>query len=294
MSDHGHSSTSVASPPSEARSARPRGLVICGTVALVVGAFLPWARIPGGSLSYLHITSWSGLLVSEQLGHVVSILLLVGAATIVANRADGWLAGGILYAGGWLLLLAWAAGVIPVWWSGLGDAIPSGVVMPLGALLLGMAGRRIHRAVPEPAEIRPFDPAVATRPGLASLLLLSGLALAVAFIVPSSGVGFAAVDPRHLLDLNTQTLWSTIELVIALRLILHASRAANEGQTSPFLAGAMLWMGTTFAVGPIGLSLWLVRHHIGIPATFFFAVIAGIVLLIAVRPLAQPTRRRGA
>jgi hypothetical protein len=275
------------------RTRSPSGLAILGAVALAVGASLPYAKVPrsGQSLRFLYLTNWGG---PEHLGHLVSVLLLIGAALVVATRADAWFAGGVLYAGGWLLLFGWAAGVIPFWWSGVADALPTGVLMPFGSLLLGVAGSRVHRAMPEPEEIRAFDPRVTTHPGVASLLLIAGLALAVAFSVPSLGVGFAAVDPRHLFDLNSQTPWSTIELVIAFRLILQAARASNEGRTSPFLAGAMLRMGIMFTVGPIGLTIWLARNHIGIPASVAFAVVSGLLLLISVRPLAQPTRLSGA
>jgi hypothetical protein len=68
----------------------------------------------------------------------------------------------------------------------------------------------------------------------------------------------------------------------------------NVARPSPFLAGALLWMGVAYCVGAVGISVFLSANSLGISAAMVLAGASGLLMLVSVRAVSQPTRRSGA
>jgi hypothetical protein len=260
-----------------------------GATFLVVGAFLPYVKLAHGvTLSFVHVPAGWSAAAWGQVGRISSILLLLVAALAVSRHRGDAFWGGVLFAGGWILFFTWCGSAITAWWGG-DSARPSGLLVPIGCVVLGMEGRRMRRESPtgDPAPTQAYG---STGGGMATLLLLAAGSLVLAYLLG----GPAGIDPRHLVDLNGQTLWNLIGAAIALRLILRSASAVNVARPSPFLAGALLWMGVAFFVGAVGASVFLAANSLGMSAVMVFAGASGLLMLLSVRAVSQPTRRRGA
>jgi hypothetical protein len=262
-----------------------------GALLLVVGAFLPYVELAHGvTLSFVQVPAGWSAGAWAQIGRISSILLLVMAVLAVSRRRGDAFWGGVLFAGGWILFFSWCGSAITAWWGG-DSARAGGLLVPIGCVLLGLEGRRM-RTEAATTDPPPTEAYGSSGGGVATVLLLAAGSLVLAYLLP--GGGAAGIDPRHLVDLNSQTLWNLVGAAIALRLTVRAASAVNAGRPSPFLAGALLWMGVAYFVGAVGISVFLSANSLGLSDVMVLAGASGLLMLLSVRAVSQPTRRSGA